>query len=195
MPDLGSLTDAVTIIPASRKKNSAQFVEIGSSSCADMRQRLFQEHWDEIQLKIDQLMSIVNDQAADTIINFIPGHTFQYGEIPTAVILGAINAADHDAFYKRLQLKIGVNHPVASISFMQGSSLKPVMKKLIDQLVSDEHDGSHRDYDVQKLIHWAKAKTVTNPDFLIVIMLPDYESFDKSILEQLINILRFPKIT
>ena len=151
----------------------------------------------------------MNQHSIDKITEFVDRSnqrvfTRLFNEIPTGVILGGINAADQDVFYDCLGQELRKKYPMAVLKSGVGQTIRGIMKTMMEQFMSEEHlvvdereltlqesiqtstkPGKIADYDIVKLVDWASLR----PSTPMVLLIPNFETFDVQILKTLILIL------
>ena len=97
--------------------------------------------------------------------------------IPTGVVLGGHSGSDRNAFYKQLG-----DHDIQTCILESIDSVKDCIKKLNDDFVGKNE---YCDHDIEKLVGWYASFHVKPR---LVVIVPDFEGFDSTVLQKVIQI-------
>ncbi|XP_057339498.1 origin recognition complex subunit 3 [Microplitis mediator] len=134
------------------------------------------------QILID-IKKYIKDIKDDDNNNFL-------NEISTAILLTGVNLPDHDELFRKLSLQISsITKYIAVIQSRDSGSMKSLIEEMIFQLIN----GSEEEVLVKKnqctlrvLETWYKDKSMEIP---LVIVIPDFETFNPIILRDFILVL------
>ncbi|KAK0091384.1 hypothetical protein PV326_003305 [Microctonus aethiopoides] len=115
-------------------------------------------------------------------------------EIPTAILLTGINLPDHDVLFRKLTSKLSsITRHIAVIQSRDSSNMKNLIEETVFQLINNSNEESIN-IDVRKshctfrlLEAWYFEKCDINTPLVIII--PDFESFNATILRDFILVL------
>ncbi|CAG5076045.1 Similar to ORC3: Origin recognition complex subunit 3 (Spermophilus citellus) [Cotesia congregata] len=135
----------------------------------------------QILTDIKKYMSDIKENNSSDFLN----------EIPTAILLTGINLPDHDELFRKLALQIsGITNYIAVVQSRDSASIKSLTEDMVFQLIN----GSDQVPIVKKsqctlrvLEAWYKEQCTDTP---LVIVIPDFESFNPIILHDFILVLR-----
>ncbi|KXJ95560.1 origin recognition complex subunit [Microdochium bolleyi] len=182
------------------------FVPLSGSSeepsTIQLRQRLFEEPWQQIEDRIHKVMRDANHRTLDEVVGFLQSAAEQIpsDKIPTAFIITGAHMAAQDLLFEQLadSLQSRADSLVVRLRSSDVSNLRSTLTKIIQNAVSkgalDDEDvevTTSRDgrkflkYDLEALhVH---LKSVERRR--VVIVFQDSEGFDGGLLSDLINLL------
>ncbi|XP_074115013.1 origin recognition complex subunit 3 [Cotesia typhae] len=111
-------------------------------------------------------------------------------EIPTAILLTGINLPDHDELFRKLALQISsITNYIAVVQSRDSGSIKSLTEDMVFQLIngSDEVPTVRKNQCTLRVLEaWYKEQCTDTP---LVIVIPDFESFNPIILHDFILVL------
>ncbi|KAJ3275765.1 Origin recognition complex subunit 3 [Terramyces sp. JEL0728] len=189
MSTLGLLTDSFSIkLPDRKLKPSSNFIPThDTESQQSIKFRV--DKFNQIQKKIDLAFTdIIQSHYLNSIkeiSEFLYGSNEIKNHLPlleTAVVLTGYNRSDHDTFYSHLM----ENQDFLFAKLAHVGSLKDVVKSINQQLSKGLSQDilNTSDLDFQRVL---KIQEHTNKQ--IVVIIPNFEEFNLSVLEKLIQLL------
>ncbi|XP_034949827.1 origin recognition complex subunit 3 [Chelonus insularis] len=113
------------------------------------------------------------------------------GEIATAILLTGVNLPDHGEFFRKLSAALSlITKQIAVIPSRDSGNLKTLMEESIYQLINSSDDvcevkKSQCNFRQLKLWYSENCK----PNTPLVIIIPDFESFNPNVLRDFISVL------
>ncbi|KAI1489745.1 origin recognition complex subunit 3 N-terminus-domain-containing protein [Biscogniauxia mediterranea] len=192
--------------PESRKAASALafprlFGGDESERCSQLRQKLFDRSWSQIDQRIQRILRDANQSTLHQVTSFlqdVPNHA-PAGKIPSAFIITGPNLASQDLLFEQLSDTLHVQADATVVRLRSGdaSNLKAALKKIIHDTVArgaaDENDlelsvskdgPKFLNYDLEAL--HAHLKSI--PRRHVVIAFQDSEAFESGLLSDLISL-------
>ncbi|KAI1637403.1 origin recognition complex subunit 3 N-terminus-domain-containing protein [Biscogniauxia mediterranea] len=192
--------------PESRKAASALafprlFGGAESERCSQLRQKLFDRSWSQIDRRIQRILRDANQSTLHQVTSFlqdVPNHA-PAGKIPSAFIITGPNLASQDLLFEQLSDTLHVQADATVVRLRSGdaSNLKAALKKIIHDTVArgaaDENDlelsvskdgPKFLNYDLEAL--HAHLKSI--PRRHVVIAFQDSEAFESGLLSDLISL-------
>ncbi|KAJ3011166.1 Origin recognition complex subunit 3 [Thoreauomyces humboldtii] len=183
-----------------------------------LRYVLFKERWQKMQGKIDTVLARLNSEAIEHIIDFVRTPRDDAGtssrqrrtEIPTGLVFAGINTSDHERLFAQVATKMAAetSYIAATLPSTKCPTLKAATKSMMDQflgssdVILDEEEvgldtpltaqapkrpqtAKLPNYDLQRLLGWHR---LTGGTKTLVLIFPDFESFNMAVLHALIDI-------
>ncbi|XP_050314452.1 origin recognition complex subunit 3 [Anthonomus grandis grandis] len=163
----------------------------------------FKELWSGLSEDLEELLSNMFTTMTTDLVQYIKDcHKNPVNEIPTAALLTGINMPDHEAQFKNLekQLKRDVTPHVAFLTSQDCANIKFLIEKLIYQYVNNGHldDTDEEDERVHVkrsylsfplLQEWYEDLYPSEQKNVLVVIIPDFESFNVKVLQTFISIV------
>ncbi|ODQ65721.1 hypothetical protein NADFUDRAFT_51006 [Nadsonia fulvescens var. elongata DSM 6958] len=199
--------------------SSIPFVQLLGGSepleTAKLRWDMYQEAWQTQQTKINELLYNTNLKVLDQIADFVNESWVADSEIriPSAIIFPGSNISNHLRLFSQINRRLEQEKHIYLITLASRdcSNLKAVLRNIVSAILDDErnhifegavpsfikrqlkHNRTFR-YDFDILVDWCinqvklgRVNSIT--DLRIVISVQDSDSFDISILSQLIEMV------
>ncbi|KAJ2946991.1 hypothetical protein O0L34_g16336 [Tuta absoluta] len=174
----------------------------------------YKRSWNSIQNKLKDLHHQLYDELLSAIVGYISSYNEEAveGTIPSAALLTGVNQPDHTSQFTALVDKIrqDVTPHVAMVTSQDGSTLKYLVENAVWQLIDTNEDyGNDSDCEelplggkklkknhctMKTLQRWYNAlyrnspKKKAHSQTPLVIIFPDFECFNPSILQDFIMI-------
>ncbi|CAG9769059.1 unnamed protein product [Ceutorhynchus assimilis] len=159
--------------------------------------------WEELNNKYEKLTSEMFTAMTSDLLEFVSiSHRDPVAEIPTAALLTGINMPDHEAQFINLkrQIKTDITPHVAFLHSEDCTSLKYLIENMINQFIKDSTEDDDDNVNTNNLKksdlslpllqswyeHMYPVKTEKN---LLVVIVPDFESFNTKVLQTFILII------
>lgn len=137
---------------------------------------------------LSDLHGYVKNIKEDTSDNYLK-------EIQTAILLTGINLPDHEVLFSKLTDKFSsITNHIALVQSRDSTSMKSLVEETIYQLLNSPTDNCETEFkknqcNFRVLEAWYKEYCEENTPLVIII--PDFESFNSSVLRDFILILRY----
>lgn len=182
------------------KKNTIPSQKVSCILGKDITQepyyRVYSQTWNAFQDDIDQLQKGSFTQIIEDLVKHIRDVEKVGNILPAAALLTGINQSDHEDQFQTLSQRINeqIKSSVAIINSRDAANLKSAVETLVSKVI--ENDDSER--EAKRL-----RKTQLNMEILeawfeqedececLVVILPDFESFNPEVLQDFILILSF----
>ncbi|XP_060518938.1 origin recognition complex subunit 3 [Cylas formicarius] len=193
-----------------RNKISSKPGRLHTASHAISRNLWYQQNhnlWSQISKQIDQITQEMFTLRTTGLLCFIKNSCHLQNEIKTAILITGINMPDHDIQFKALekQIRTEITPYVACLYSQDCNNLKYLMENMISQFIYKDVDDSADDYrngqglDIKKnnlnlplLQSWYESinkNTSEKQKNPLVIIIPDFEGFNVSVLQKFILIV------
>lgn len=183
----------------------------------EMRMKLYQETWQRMRHRIDNVLRDINLQTLleiDRFVQDVPDIEAEAkSEIPTGLVFAGINVADHASLFNQMTTMIQDNDPnlyFANLQSKDCANLKAIVKNTIEAFIFAE-DKQHEDQedemeetafivpkghtrlapdDMHLLLGWYRhIRKDRNARPKLVIVLQDFERIEPLVIQDFINIL------
>ncbi|KAI5926840.1 origin recognition complex subunit 3 N-terminus-domain-containing protein [Camillea tinctor] len=173
-----------------------------SERCSQLRQKLFDYSWSQIDQRIQRILREANQSTLHQVTSFlqdVPDHA-PAGKIPSAFIITGPNIASQDLLFEQLSDTLHAQADATVVRLRSGdaSNLKAALKKIIHDTVTNRGSADENDlelsvskdgpkflnYDLEAL--YAHLKSV--PRRHVVVAFQDSEAFESGLLSDLISL-------
>ncbi|KAI0594462.1 origin recognition complex subunit 3 N-terminus-domain-containing protein [Biscogniauxia sp. FL1348] len=172
-----------------------------SERCSQLRQKLFDRCWSQIDQRIQRILRDANQSTLHQVTSFlqdVPDHA-PAGKIPSAFIITGPNLASQDLLFEQLSDTLHGQADATVVRLRSGdaSNLKAALKKIIHDTVvrgaADENDlelsvskdgPKFLNYDLEAL----HAHLKSTPRRHVVVAFQDSEAFESGFLSDLISL-------
>eukprot|EP00794_Sanderia_malayensis_P000484 gene484-1129_t len=183
-----------------------------TSKQTEQRHDNFQKCWRKIFQQIESIQIEMNSKVFNDLLHFVKKSCrndaiyFPQKEIPTAALLTGMNMPDHEVIFNKItsDLEKDVTPYVVLLHSKDCSNPKSLLRELLTQLMTSEHDDVEQNLDksfiedVGKIKHftlsvlqaWYTENTKTSNDAKppVVIIFEDFERFHRPVLQDFIQI-------
>ncbi|XP_017783134.1 PREDICTED: origin recognition complex subunit 3 [Nicrophorus vespilloides] len=168
----------------------------------------YTELWEVLESKIKELNSDMFSSILSNLLNFIDGsYCKPVTEIPAGALLTGINMPDHAVQFETLKSSINekISPHVAHLSSQDCPSLKNLVENMINQFINEDIDYDLDEENVKStkvkikksqcsftlLQSWYEDLYNNKVDNVLVVILPDFESFKENVLQDFIQIASY----
>lgn len=154
----------------------------------------YSQTWAAFEKDIDNLQKDSYEKVVEDLVDYIKNVEKLGNILPAAALLTGINQTDHEDQFQRLsrRIKEAVNSPVATINSRDASNLKNAVEALVSKVVENNDDIEREAKRLRKsqlnmdmLQAWLEQEESES----LVVILPEFESFNPEVLQNFILIL------
>ncbi|KAG5885796.1 hypothetical protein JTB14_031513 [Gonioctena quinquepunctata] len=197
-----------------KKKRTKHHVPNNVSFSSDIWYGSYCYLWKSIEEDIKNLNNDMFQTVLGKLVDFVKtSHYVATEEIPTAVLLTGINMPDHGVQFAALlkQIKQSVTPHVACLYSQDCQNIKYLMENMIDQFINEDDNFSEEEDDMdtdetsthlkknqlnlpvlqcwyENLYPESSPQKTENKKKVLVVIIPDFESFSPQVLQKFILI-------
>lgn len=167
---------------------------MGEETTKEPFYRKYSETWEQFKSDIETLQKESNTQILEDLVKYVGNVDKLANILPVAALLTGINQPDHEDQFATLshRIKESINSSVAIIKARDAAHLKNAIESLVFEVIQNQDDDNRESKRLRKTklnMDMLEAWFASQNSKTLVVILPDFESFNPLVLQDFILIL------